>query len=179
MRYLKSAICREELQAFLAAARQQGVTELVLPIVLAGSHNRTDEHDDDLVRQVAELNCKLIETDWEASYQSAEWKSRVGELVRGIEDALNRASNQLSAAHAAATGAESGPDGTRAIDEIDINLIGEEAEALGVALGAISPPMMQMQEAIAERLKGRDIDKMTAGQHKFFFGVLVVCLSFG
>lgn len=177
MRYFKSAICREELQAFLAAARQQGVTELVLPIVLAGSQNLTDENEDDLVRQVAELNCKFIEADWERNYQSAEWKSRVGELVRGIEEALSNAADQLSAIEALASGATDSSDQPGAIDEIDFSVIMDEAGELTKALEAVSPPMNQMQKAIEDRIAGRDLDKMSPGQQKFFFGALAKDLT--
>ena len=170
MRYFKRDICREELQAFLAAARQQGVTELVLPIVIAGSHNLTDEHEDDLVRQVAELNCKFIEAAWESNYQSAAWKTTVGELVVGIEEALDHAADQLAAkAGFPQEGIAYKPG---AVDDIDLPSIGADAEALGKSLEGTTPPMVKMQAVIAERLDGRDFEKLSAGQQTFLFGAL-------
>jgi hypothetical protein len=91
MRYFNSPNCRDELSAFLSAAAKKGEPDLILPIILTGEDKITSENPDPLIRAVAELNCQPIYREFEAGYESSEWKKRIGALVEGLKDALARA----------------------------------------------------------------------------------------
>ncbi|HEX3825979.1 MAG TPA: TIR domain-containing protein [Sporichthyaceae bacterium] len=66
MRYFSSEMCREELLLFHSNARQLGVTELILPVTLAGADQITADHALEEVRLIESLNYKNIESAWEA-----------------------------------------------------------------------------------------------------------------
>lgn len=90
MRYFNSPDCRGELEAFLAATAKKGEPDLILPIILTGEDKINSRNPDPLIRAVAELNCQPIHNEFEAGYESSEWKKRVGTLVEGLKDALAR-----------------------------------------------------------------------------------------
>lgn len=96
MRYFQSEACREELTTYHENARQLGVTELIMPIVLAGSSQISADHPDELVRLIDGLNYISIETAWAAGYESPEWLGVVNRMVDGLISALGRAEASLA-----------------------------------------------------------------------------------
>lgn len=91
MRYFSSQACVDELTAFEATARKLGVTDLILPIVLFGAEEISEEDDRPEVQLIARLNYRSLEVAWEAGYQSPQWRefvnARAKELVRALSAA--------------------------------------------------------------------------------------------
>lgn len=96
MRYFSSDACMEELTTFYENARQLGVTDLLLPIVLAGSRNITSDHPSDEVRLIERLNYRAIETEWALGYESPQWIGMVNRMIDDLASALVRAEDALS-----------------------------------------------------------------------------------
>lgn len=177
MQYFNSEICREELSAFHEAALAQGVTGLVLPIVLAGKSQITSQHPDNLVKLIASLNYKPIDDVWEHGYQSAEWKTRIGELVNGIADALQKATDTLLsqpsnlkasiADDVAITDQVSYP-----IDDVDAETLQNAIDAVGKTFITVRDAIQGISQVIDTRTDGRDVSKLSSGQRTFFFGAL-------
>ncbi|MWB99069.1 TIR domain-containing protein [Agromyces sp. MMS17-SY077] len=95
MRYFQSDACREELLAFYENAKQLGVTELILPVVLAGSARITQNDERPEVRLIEGLNYKNIEPAWLAGYQSPQWLQAVHWMVDQLAASLDRAEDAL------------------------------------------------------------------------------------
>jgi hypothetical protein len=96
MRYFQSDACAEELNMFHENAQQLGVTELILPIVLAGSTQISADHENSLVRLIDALNYKRIDRAWRAGYDSHEWLQVVDDMVHALIDSLARAEAALA-----------------------------------------------------------------------------------
>ena len=93
--YFRSAMCREELLAFVAAADELGATDLVLPIVIAGANKITPDHPMPEVRMIERLNYKPVEDAYRDGYDSRGWRTKVGEMVDGLEAGVERAEGIL------------------------------------------------------------------------------------
>lgn len=91
MRFFRSEMCREELTAYHETAKRLGVTDLLLPVVLAGSEQIKASHPNPDVRLIESLNYISIEEAWEAGYESPQWRAIVNRMVREIAAALQRA----------------------------------------------------------------------------------------
>ncbi len=74
MRYFNSDACRGELLAFHSNAKQMGVTDLLLPIILTGANQITADDQREEVRLIEALNHKNIEQAWIAGYDFPEWR---------------------------------------------------------------------------------------------------------
>lgn len=96
MRYFTSDACREELLTFYSNARQLGVTDLLLPIVLTGSAQINEDDPRDDVKLLARLNYKSIEDAWLEGYESPLWNKTIFEMVRCLETALPAAESRLA-----------------------------------------------------------------------------------
>jgi hypothetical protein len=96
MRYFTSDACMEELTTFYENAKQLGVTDLVLPIVLAGSKNITSDHPLEEVRLVERLNYRPIEDEWALGYESPQWIRAVNRMIDDLAAALVTAEDALS-----------------------------------------------------------------------------------
>lgn len=96
MRYFRSDPCREELTAFHENAQRLGVTELILPIVLAGASRITADSPDDQIRLIESLNYKRIDSAWRAGYESTEWLTLIDDMVKAFESAIDRAEQALA-----------------------------------------------------------------------------------
>jgi TIR domain-containing protein len=170
MRYFNSTPCREELSAFHSAAAQNGVPDLILPIILAGSNQITSENSDDLVRVVAELNWQPIFNEFEAGYESSEWKRRIGQIVRGLQAALERAEAQLSNQATVALPANSDTD---ILESTDMEVIETRLTELSGFFDELNPIMEQISAASTERFGGSNLGQMTPAQR----GVLLAALA--
>lgn len=170
MRYFNSSACREEFSAFHAAATRRGATDLILPVILAGSSQITSDHPDELVQAIAELNWQQIHGDFEAGYQSSEWKRRIGALVTGLQQALERAAPSLSGQ--AVEPPQSTVEGTVNIEQIDEQIMQSHLAELLDGLNDLGPVIQQVGNAVQERIDGRDLSQMTPGQRTFLLGAL-------
>lgn len=152
MRYFTSDACREELIAFHSNARQLGVTDLILPIVLAGADQIRDTDEREEVRLIESLNYMNIESAWVAGYDSPEWRRSIAEMVGHLSSALVRvedvlATRELEAGMPSSDGSGGAPSTGQLEEEAtaDISSLGERvaaitetAEALGEALQAFA-----------------------------------------
>lgn len=170
MRYFNSAPCREEFSAFYSAAARKGVPDLILPIILAGKNQITPEHSDELVRAIEELNWQPIFEEFDAGYQSSEWKRRIGTLAKGLQDALAKASVRLGEQSAKDPAAKLGD--TARIDQIDQQVIEAHLEEFTAGLSELQPLLEQVANAVQNRLEGRDIGQMASGQRNIFIEAL-------
>lgn len=170
MRYFNHQACRDEFSAFHSAATAQGVTDLILPIILAGAKELVPDHQDELVRAVEQLNYQPIYEEFEAGYDSSAWKRRIGALVTGLQEALSKAAERLTDTGLAASG--SGGVSDDIIAEIDEQTITHHMEAMTRELEALAPLFDTMGAIVTDRFAGRESSQMTAGQRAFLFGAL-------
>jgi hypothetical protein len=166
MRYFNHPNCREELSAFYSAAEQRGVSDLVLPIILAGKEQISKENPDDLVQVVAGLNWKSISDEFESGYESSAWKQRIGVIVKGLQDALERVGDNLSGDSPVGVPSASNVE---SLTEVDSETIERHISDLGAELSDIEPLMEQVGQAAIDRTAGREIGDMTVAQRSFFF----------
>jgi hypothetical protein len=96
MRYFTSPACSEELLLFFNNAKQLGVTELLLPIVIAGASNIRDTDEREEVRIIASRNYANLQEPWLAGYGSSEWRRAIFKLVTDLDDALTSAEEALA-----------------------------------------------------------------------------------
>lgn len=95
-RYFDSEWCRHEFLSFYSKSRSLGVTELILPIVLAGiSHVRTDSTDR-IAATIAEIQYSDWSNLWQEGRESSIWRINVTRLVRRIVDLRSTIEMQLA-----------------------------------------------------------------------------------
>jgi hypothetical protein len=111
-RYFQSEYCRDELLSFYGKCRSLGVTELILPIILAGGSQLRRDSDDELVRIVARIQYIDWSHIWPAGRDSPAWRIGVMQLVRRLVDLEERVESHL--ARKLAESAKQGTDGTNA-----------------------------------------------------------------
>jgi hypothetical protein len=96
MRYFTSTACSEELLLFYNSAKQLGVTELILPIVIAGAeHIRADDPREE-VRIIESRNYENLREAWLAGYDSSQWRTAMARLAQKLEVALGSAETELA-----------------------------------------------------------------------------------
>lgn len=91
LQYFDRPACRAELQAFHAAAKQLGVTELLLPLVVFGKRLITSASDDSLVRSVEEMQHLDIEDAVLSGPGSREWRTTMLDVSRRLVTAVEHA----------------------------------------------------------------------------------------
>jgi hypothetical protein len=99
MRYFRSAPCTEELLAFYSNARQLGVTELILPLVVMGADRITSTDPRETVQLIEGLNYKNIQATWVAGSSSPEWRATVLSIASDIEKAIDQTETRLLGQH--------------------------------------------------------------------------------
>jgi hypothetical protein len=125
-RYFQSEYCRDELLSFYGKCRNLGVTELILPIILAGASQIRSDSDDEVVRIVARIQYIDWSNIWPAGRDSSAWKIGVMHLVRRLVDLEERVESHL--ARKLAESAKQGNDGAN----------GRSRDSAPMALGEIS-----------------------------------------
>lgn len=168
MRYFNSDPCRDELSAFHSAAQQRGVTDLILPIILAGSDRITSEHSDELVQIISELNWKSIVSEFDAGYESSDWKRRISDIVNSLKVALHRAAERLASEECAGPTVATG----EAAPVADVQEIEEHLAELAGELSGLQPIMERVAIAATSRIDGRDLSRITVGQRSTLFSAL-------
>lgn len=96
MRYFTSQHCREELMSFYNNAKQLGVTELLLPIVLMGEDQIRSDDPREEVRLIERLNYKSLREAWLAGFESPEWRQAMFDCVQHLDSALQEAERTLA-----------------------------------------------------------------------------------
>ncbi len=141
MRYFESPACREELLAFYQNASQLGVTQLILPIVLTGAGEISNDDPRDEVKLIESLNYKNIEEAWLDGYDSPSWARALQGMVFALKKSLESAEEALDNRDEPSD--DLGNEGATAAD-----YLGEDADV--VALGAAFEEATALtQEALA------------------------------
>lgn len=83
-RYFQSSWCRDELLSFYGKCQALGVTELILPVVLAGKSKINEDSEDEVIRIVARVRYIDWTSTWVEGRGSAAWNVGVRELVRRL-----------------------------------------------------------------------------------------------
>lgn len=96
IRYFSSQACMDELTAFEATARQLGVTDLILPIVLFGAEQISVDDERPEVQLIARLNYRSLEDAWEAGFQSPEWREFINKRAKELANAMTSAELALT-----------------------------------------------------------------------------------
>jgi hypothetical protein len=126
-RYFQSSFCRDELLSFYGKCRSLGVTELILPIMLAGASQVRDDSEDELVRIVARIHYVDWSNIWPAGRGSPAWNIGVGQLVRRLVELEERVEAHL--VRMAADSAKQADDGSGdALSENGSAALGESTE---------------------------------------------------
>ena len=162
MRFFQSDACREELSAFYENARELGVTQLIVPIVLAGSSRITADSPDDLVRLVEGLNYISIEHEWEAGYESAAWIGVINRMVESLSRYLGDAEASLSAREA-----ELGTDAHSnelALEDADLEALVDSVTAVTDSLTSASASMANLSAVLGQ--VAAEVDEETSPQQK-------------
>jgi hypothetical protein len=176
LQYFDRQACRAELQAFHAAAKQLGVTELLLPLVVFGRNQITSTSDDALIRSVEELQHLDIQDAVLSGPGSREWRTTMLEVARKLIAAVEHAEKAIqdrdstrmpSTGHAPA---EIG-DGEPGLYELDSRMAAAmpkfmaHAEGLTQNLNAlaeiVSPHAQRIQGASPEVIRGVAADLAT------------------
>ena len=83
-RYFQSPWCRDELLSFHGKCQALGVTELILPVVLAAKSQIVEESEDEVVRIIAQIRYIDWTEVWQHGRGSAAWNIGLTELVRRL-----------------------------------------------------------------------------------------------
>jgi len=160
MRYFDSPSCSEELLAFYNNARQLGVTELLLPVVILGADRISATDPREEVRLIEALQYVPITGAWLAGFDSPEWRTLMLSLVRRLEEALASA----EAALAVRSAAEAAPPPEGVDDrESDLMKFTSAAEELTPLLEEGFAALQKFAETAGELFSG-NMEGLSAGQ---------------
>ncbi|MEV0136094.1 toll/interleukin-1 receptor domain-containing protein [Dactylosporangium sp. NPDC050688] len=96
MNYFNRAACREELMAFYASAKVLGVTDLILPLILAGGRLIDSSDPREEVRIVERLQHESLEEVWPHGFKSPEWAVSMNRITDKLIVALEKAENKIA-----------------------------------------------------------------------------------
>lgn len=94
--YFESDWCRREFYGFYGKAQSLGVVELVLPVLLAGSHLVSVNASDPIARIVATTQYLDWSNLWQQGPDSAQWRTAITGMVRRIRELQRSAESQLT-----------------------------------------------------------------------------------
>src|ERR1039457_536932 len=95
-RYFQSESSRDELLSFYGKCRTLGVTELILPIVLAGRSQVSEDSDDEVIRIIARVRYLDWTEIWQSGRGSAAWNIGITRLVQRLVDLQERVEGYLA-----------------------------------------------------------------------------------
>jgi len=96
MNYFNREACREELMAYYSSANAIGVTQLVLPIVLAGATRISDSDPREEVRIIERLQFESLEEAWPRGFSSPEWLTALNKITEKLILALEAAEVRIA-----------------------------------------------------------------------------------
>jgi hypothetical protein len=94
--YFESERCRREFYGFYGKAQSLGVVELVLPVLLAGSHLVSVNASDPIARIVAATQYVDWSDLWQHGPDSAQWRTAITGMVRRIRQLQRSVESQLT-----------------------------------------------------------------------------------
>lgn len=162
MRYFASSACVDELTAFYSNAEQLGVTELLMPIVLAGEDLIESDDPREEVRLIERLNQKRLGGAWRAGYDSPEWRAVIYEMVQSLARAIADAENRLAEQEARIEPTGAGGSMAEAVDETagesqaDVSELFAQAESLAEFTNEVSEALAAFGEAAEESIGKAD-----------------------
>jgi len=83
-RYFQSGSSRDELLSFYGKCRTLGVTELILPIILAGRSQISEDSDDEVIRIIARVRYIDWTEVWQSGRGSPAWSIGITHLVQRL-----------------------------------------------------------------------------------------------
>jgi hypothetical protein len=149
-RYFQSDNCRDELLSFYGKCRSLGVTELILPIILAGASQIREDSDDELVRVVARIQYINWSQIWPAGRDSSAWRTGVMQLVRRLVDLEERVESHL--ARKLAESAKQGTDGANGRHADSVSTAWAEVSGSDKHGQGVPDEVREISEKIAEIL---------------------------
>lgn len=96
VQYLTRPMCREELLLFVDGARDLGVAELFLPIVVLGHRFITEGSDDPVAQKIAKRQYKDLREAVLHGTDSATWRIKMLEIANSLVDAVESAEENLA-----------------------------------------------------------------------------------
>lgn len=170
MQYFDSQACRDELFAFHDSAEVLGVTDLILPLILAGISHISEDSPRREIQIIAGLQYNAIDEAWRAGDDSPEMRERVGKLIKDMATSQKRAE-----AHLARVAEREGGVASRASNNTESADDDEERDALALAedfnavaettTNAIKSLQEFTQSAVAST-SGTDMKKLSAQQQR-------------
>jgi TIR domain-containing protein len=95
-RYFQSESSRDELLSFYGKCRTLGVTELILPIILAGRSQISEDSEDEVVRIVAQIRFEDWTEIWQSGRGSPAWNIGITRLVQRLVALQERVEGHLA-----------------------------------------------------------------------------------
>jgi TIR domain len=95
-RYFQSGSSRDEILSFYGKCRTLGVTDLILPIVLAGRSQIREDSDDEVIRIVARVRYMDWTEIWQSGRGSPAWNIGVTRLVQRLVSLQERVEGHLA-----------------------------------------------------------------------------------
>lgn len=148
MRFFESEACRDELITFYENARQLGVTELILPIVLAGADRISSEDERSEVQLIDRLNYKNIEDAWIEGYESAAWNRLIQSMVKELASQIEVAESSLAAAESAAIDSDQNAEPMLMDHDQDQNEQPADLMALGTDVTELTEVTHELRDAM-------------------------------
>ncbi|SEP54188.1 toll/interleukin-1 receptor domain-containing protein [Amycolatopsis saalfeldensis] len=129
--FLESPSCRDELLAFYARAKELGLTDLILPLMVAGPEFLTGDSDDACIQVVEKLQYVDIQHAVVSGPGTAAFREMIKLVAGKLIKAVEAAENQLAWPRAQE------PGGDRRIGELAGQIRGQ-AEDFATILGEIT-----------------------------------------
>lgn len=161
MRYFESDACREELIAFYENAKQLGVTELIIPVVLAGANRIVADDPREEVRIIERLNHRNIEEAWLEGYESPAWRKTIHQMVNDIEQALVKAETAMTEREQNVV-----EDAEEITEEADLSDLGNKFVEIKEMTDAVTEDLKAFSEAAAVAFNGQEAQNLTPKQRQ-------------
>jgi TIR domain len=131
-RYFQSSWCRDELLSFYGKCRALGVTELILPLVIAGKSQISEDSEDELVRIIARVRYIDWTNIWQHGRGSAAWNLGITELVQRLAERQEPIETRLAARALGGPSVDSpGQNSERVVTAPDSSSLAEQLERFG------------------------------------------------
>ena len=114
MIYFTRDACRDELNAFHAAANRLGARYLILPVLIAGGRSITEDHPMPEVRLIESLQYVDLQKPFLAGRKSREWREAMHEVAEKLAEIVERAEREIGRASPSAPAGTSAHAGTSA-----------------------------------------------------------------
>lgn len=97
VQYLSRPMCREELMLFFESAKELGVTELFLPIVVLGHRFISEDSEDPVAQRIAKRQFKDLRDAVLQGTESATWRTTMLAIANSLVDVVESAEERLTA----------------------------------------------------------------------------------